>query len=394
METMRNFFDSFLEVMGKAVPAVIGALIILVVGVLAASVIRSGVDQLLHKLQLEDKLKTDRKQVARLEAVISNIIYYAVLLFVLLLTLNVLGVQGVLDPLREMMTKFWGTLPNIVASGLIGLVGYVAARIVSVTVEAACSPLDKSTEKLGLGKSFVLSRIIGQLVFLFVFVPILIAALQALKIEAISTPAVSMLTALMEAVPKILAAALILAVSYLVGRFVANVIGELLENMGANAMPAKMNLGNLFNEQRTFSRFCGQVVLFFIMLAAVVSAVNKLDMPQLTGVLAGLLVFAGHVVLGIIIIGCGTILANFAYNALSRDAQTPVMAGIVRIAVLGLVLAMGLRAMGIADDIVKLAFGLTLGALAVTAALSFGLGGREAAGRQMEYWLSKWRDEK
>jgi hypothetical protein len=63
-----------------------------------------------------------------------------------------------------------------------------------------------------------------------------------------------------------------------------------------------------------------------------------------------------------------------------------------RIAILGVVIAMGLRAMGIADDIVNLAFGLTLGAVAV--ALSFGLGGREAAGRQMEYWLARWRGEK
>ena len=50
---------------------------------------------------------------------------------------------------------------------------------------------------------------------------------------------------------------------------------------------------------------------------------------------------------------------------------------------------MGLLAMGIADDMVNLAFGLTLGALAVAFALSFGRGGRKAAGRQMEYWLSK-----
>jgi hypothetical protein len=37
------------------------------------------------------------------------------------------------------------------------------------------------------------------------------------------------------------------------------------------------------------------------------------------------------------------------------------------------------------------AFGLTFGAVAVAVALSFGLGGREAAGRQMEYWLSRLR---
>jgi hypothetical protein len=57
------------------------------------------------------------------------------------------------------------------------------------------------------------------------------------------------------------------------------------------------------------------------------------------------------------------------------------------------VLAMGLRAMGIADDIVNLAFGLTLGAVAVAVALSFGLGGREAAGKLMEHWLSRWRKD-
>ena len=52
---------------------------------------------------------------------------------------------------------------------------------------------------------------------------------------------------------------------------------------------------------------------------------------------------------------------------------------------------MGLRAMGIADDIVNLAFALTFGAIAVAIALSFGLGGREAAGKQMEHWLSRLR---
>ena len=70
------------------------------------------------------------------------------------------------------------------------------------------------------------------------------------------------------------------------------------------------------------------------------------------------------------------------------------LAGVLRAAILGLVLAMGLRAMGIADDIVNLAFGLVLGAVAVAFALSFGLGGREAAGKQMEHWLSNLRNNK
>jgi len=48
--------------------------------------------------------------------------------------------------------------------------------------------------------------------------------------------------------------------------------------------------------------------------------------------------------------------------------------------------------MGLADDIVNMAFGLTLGSIAVAVALAFGLGGREAAGKQLEYWFNKMRD--
>jgi hypothetical protein len=42
-------------------------------------------------------------------------------------------------------------------------------------------------------------------------------------------------------------------------------------------------------------------------------------------------------------------------------------------------------------QLVNTAFGLTLGGVAVAVALSFGLGGREAAGRQMEHWLTRFR---
>jgi len=52
---------------------------------------------------------------------------------------------------------------------------------------------------------------------------------------------------------------------------------------------------------------------------------------------------------------------------------------IARIANLGLVLAMGLKSMGLADNIVNMVFGFSIGGVAIAAALAFGLGGRDAA---------------
>jgi len=59
---------------------------------------------------------------------------------------------------------------------------------------------------------------------------------------------------------------------------------------------------------------------------------------------------------------------------------------IVRYAIIALFTAIGLTFMGLADEIVMMAFGLILGSAAVATALAFGLGGREAAGRIADHW--------
>ncbi|MFN3785989.1 MAG: hypothetical protein ACK4RS_04025, partial [Thiothrix sp.] len=91
---------------------------------------------------------------------------------------------------------------------------------------------------------------------------------------------------------------------------------------------------------------------------------------------------------GGVILVIGYFLSTLAYHKLHQLGSGG-LANIARIAILGLVLAMGLRAMGLADNIVNMAFGFTLGAVAVAAALAFGLGGREAAKRVTNNWADK-----
>lgn len=136
-------------------------------------------------------------------------------------------------------------------------------------------------------------------------------------------------------------------------------------------------------------------MVFFAMLFATVEAANRLDFIQVESLVGMFIQFGGDVLLGVAILVVGFWLANLAYQTIMRASSNEAvgMAGIARFAILGLVLALGLSAMGIADDIVNMAFTLVFGAVAVAVALSFGLGGREAAGKQMEYWLSKLRKE-
>ena len=107
-------------------------------------------------------------------------------------------------------------------------------------------------------------------------------------------------------------------------------------------------------------------------------------------IFAKILEFGGGLLMGAVILLIGNFLSNLAYTKLSERGSA-VFANIARFAIVGLVIAMGLKAMGLADNIVNLAFGLTLGSVAVAAALAFGMGGRDAAKTVADSWASRFR---
>jgi hypothetical protein len=128
--------------------------------------------------------------------------------------------------------------------------------------------------------------------------------------------------------------------------------------------------------------------MFFAMLTAATAAVNTLGIEIISNIFAKVLEFGGGILIGGVILLVGYFLSTVAYNKLHQYGSAGI-ANIARIAILGLVLAMGLRAMGLADNIVNMAFGFTLGAVAIAIALAFGLGGREAAKQIANGWADK-----
>ncbi|MFT5426372.1 MAG: hypothetical protein ACI9ZT_001313 [Gammaproteobacteria bacterium] len=302
---------------------------------------------------------------------------------------------GLLDPVQSMVDKVLNIIPNIVAAAVIGAVGWFVAKILRdlSTNLLSAAGIDGLGQKAGLKGDVSLSRLAGTAIFIFIFIPALIAALNALQIEAISRPATDMLAMIMGAIPNMFAAVVIILIAYYLAKLAANLVVNLFEGMGINSMPAKLGLSDAFDDNFTVSGLVGKVIIFFAMLFATVEASNRLGFGQVRDIVSTFIQFGGQILLGSVILAVGFWLANVAHSGIKRVSgeEAAAMAGLARIAILTLVAAMGLRSMGIADDIVNMAFGLTLGAVAIAIALSFGLGGREAAGKQMEYWLSNLR---
>jgi hypothetical protein len=328
---------------------------------------------------------------------LGDVVYWLVILLLMPGVLGALRLQGMLGPVQAMVNDILGMLPNVFAAAVIGAVGWGVALIVRnlVTNLLAGTGADRMGESAGLHGTMPLSRLVGLVLYVLVLVPALVAALNALKIEAITTPATEMLNGVMRAIPNVFAAAVILLIAYLASRLVASLLSEVLGGMGFDRLPARLGIKQAFTGEATPSRVAGEVLVFFVMLFASVEAANRLGFVRMADLVSDFIQFGGQVLLGSAMMVVGFWLSNLAHEAIIRiyGSTALAIANVARFAILGLVIAMGLRQMGLAQDIVNLAFGLTLGAVAVAVALSFGLGGREAAGRQMEHWFSRLRGE-
>ena len=396
LELVSDPFNQLLSQVLSYLPRILAGALLLVFAWILATVLRALISKALASTTWDQKL-ADEAGTWPMSKNIGNVLFWLTFLLFVPAVLGALDLEGLLEPVSGMIDKALAMIPNIVAAVAIGFVGWLLAKLLRALVSnlLAAVGVDRVGSEVGLGKQVQISRLVGMIVFIFVFIPALIAALDALQIEAISGPATDMLSMILEAVPNLLAAAVILVITWYVAKFGADIVSRLLSGIGFDGLPERLGFSHAFKGPSTPSGIVAGVIVFFAMLFATVEAANRLGFSQVRDLVSTFIEFGSDVLLGGSIFVIGFWLANLAYKTVARASgeKTSGLAQLARLAILGLVIAMGLRAMGIADDIVNLAFGLTLGAVAIAFALSFGLGGREAAGRQMEHWLSRLRKD-
>ena len=411
--------NAFLTEITSFLPHLAAALIWLGIAWLIASLARLTVSRGLKTFGLDERLNqqvSDGQAESQLDIgdTIANAIYWLIFLLFLPLILEALQLQIALQPVENMVDQILQALPRILKAVILATVGWLVATVVKkiVTNLLTATGVDKMGSRLGVSQtsgSQNISGIIGTVVYVLILIPVAIAALSALNIDAITTPAVAMLNNILTFVPKIFAAVVVLIIAYFVAQFVKDLITNLLTSIGFN---------NLFNwlgltstppsssssdpnatvlqdggTNQTPSEIAGLVAFVGIILFAVVSATQIMELQALSLIVNQLIFIAGQVLYGLVVLAIGLYLASLAYNliASSGGSQAKLLGQIARIGIIVLVSAMALQQMGIAPSIVNLAFGLFMGAMAVAIALAFGLGGRDIASSQIQKWLEQFR---
>ncbi|OWY66809.1 hypothetical protein B7486_34675 [cyanobacterium TDX16] len=442
LEVVSRPLGGFLNTVLSFIPRILGALIFLGVAWAIATIVKLITVRALRAARLDERLDQRPQGVTRppnqvsLSDTIGNALYWFIFLLFLIPILDTLGLQQALQPIEGLVSEILSALPNILVAVIIAAAGWLLATVVRriVTNLLISTGIDQAGSRFGLrttagGQS--LSGIIGTIVYVLILIPVAIAALQQLRIDAISIPAIAMLQQILNALPLIFTAALILILAYFLGRFIGDLVTNILTSIGFNNIFSVLGLPTLRRRSaapsptyeepgaippppttgqptviqreptptisaRTPAEIVGIIVFVGIMLFATVTAVNILGIPALTTLVSGIIVIFGRILAGLVVFAIGLFLANLAYNIItsSGDRQAQILGQIARIAIIALVSAMALQQIGIAQDIVNLAFGLLFGAIAVASAIAFGLGGREIAGQQVREILESFKQQR
>jgi hypothetical protein len=385
-------------------PKVLFAILILVVTHFVAKAVQWGIAKLVDRVPVLKRHPDVGGDSVGTE--LGRLAYWLVWLVGLIAALQPLGLSGVLTPVTALTNEVFAFLPKLLGAGLFFFAGLILARIVRHVVEAFLGALNLERllgrAGLSIGEQPIavdetgtasegaapvrssIARAVGVTVSAIIILFAAIGALQILQITAISDPATNMLNAIALAIPNVLAALVWLTLAFIIGRWVKSLLETVLPSLGFdNAVRA---LG-VTPANAVPSRVVGTLAMTAAIIIGLMEAARQVGGDSTAALMFQITELGGKVIFGTVIIVVGLFLARILANLVgSSTGESSYAQTIVKYAIIALFTAIGLTFMGLADQIVMMAFGLILGSAAVATALAFGLGGRDYAARVLEEW--------
>lgn len=283
-------------------PNIVGALLLAAVAWIVAGIVRSVTKVTLLKSKLNERLAA-QIGVERPEAVAeyaAGTAYCTVFLFFLPAILNALKIYGITQPLQAMFEKVLTYIPNLLAAVAILVVGLFVANLIRRAVSGliVISRLNAFGEKLGVSKLFGnggLASMVSIVAYVLVAIPVVISALTALKVEALSSSVSGFFDKLLNATGDIIGASLIVFCAVLAGGFVSGLLARLVADFGFDRLIAGMGFRREGDENSVApSAVVGKLAFLCIVVLAVLAACEILGFEQLANLIRTLAAFGGN----------------------------------------------------------------------------------------------------
>jgi hypothetical protein len=387
MDQLNSAWQAVASGLGPYAPRFIGALVLGVATWVVARVLRTLVRRFGVARRLDERIKSPG-----ITGHLSDTAYWLVWLLALPALLGALQMEGLLTPVQAMVTRLLGFLPNLLGAAVVFGVGFLAARIVRqvITGVLTVAGSERLAARLGLSNAVGkdgLAGLVSLMVFVLLLLPVVAATLQPLGLDSVTNPVSRLLDTVTSLIPRLVAAAIIVAIAALVGRAVASIVTAMLTGLGFDNLPARLGLtGPLRLGGRGPSELAGALVMFAVLWVAITQACQVLGFAILTDTVATLGEALARVAAALGLALAGLWLAALAGNAIAAGplANARSVAVVAKVAILFFTAALALRQAGLPSEIVTIAFASVVGALALGVAIAIGVGGRHVAARLLE----------
>jgi len=370
--------------------------VFLLVAWLVATILKFLVVRVLNMTKLDERLG---ERVAGKKAAATNTnesigkaVFWLTFLVFMPSILSSLGLGETANSIQSLVNQLLGYVPGIIGAVVILILGALLARILRQIVTGFLEGVgaDSLGERVGLSKAQnaqPLSALLGTVVYVIVMVTVIGQALAALNLEVLTTISSQVLNGVTGVILATLGAVVVLGIAYYVARFVADVTSSLLAGIGVNRLPSALGFKTAKNAD--LSGVIGYIVMVAVMLLAVQGTAQSIGLGSIAALVGSLIVFGGKVLFGIIIFLAGIYLANIASNVITSTGGSDAvfLANIARWAILIFVAGIALSQAGV--TLAGNAITIILATVGAAVALAFGLGGRDAAGRQLEKWFNR-----
>ncbi len=320
MFDINNFMTGVFGGLGK----VIVALLILLVAYIVASIVKT----LIIKLMTHTKLgfivsRADGPRPGVTITYISKLVYFLVFLLFVPSIFKTLGIDSVTSPVMALLDKVWGYVPSILAAVIVIFVGNLiatTARTLLVPVFARMR-LDELQAKAGIEvkDTAKLSYTLAYIVYVLIMIPVFIVALNVLQIDAITVPAVNMLTIVIEYIPRIIVGCLVVFVGYLIGRFAGQIVTQLLASTGVDKKLTDATEGK--TAKFVLSKVTGTVVQVVINIIFIAQGFAVVDLKVLTDIGSAIIGYMPKVLAAVIVLTLTYFAAILAEKALKKNGM-------------------------------------------------------------------------
>lgn len=263
-------------------PDLLIGLLILLLGFIIAKIVEGAVSKTLSKFKVNGKLgTTDSKW--NIEKVISKVVFYGILLLAFIMFFNIMNMSLIATPFVSIYTGFAGAILGVLKAALILFIAWVLALVVKKFVLLAGNKVDinKYGAKIGITSDeenkFKWVENAANIVFYLILLLFMPAVLHALGLSGVSGPFEGLLQGFLSFIPKLVGAAIIFAVGFIIAKIIRTILTKFLESIGIDRFADKLKVST-FIKGTSISKLVGTIAFILIMIPVTISSLEALDL--------------------------------------------------------------------------------------------------------------------